>query len=130
MAGPIFSNGPLPRWSDGERRVVLIGHGYGTGASGAALAMEDALLLARMLKREQSAIDDTQTLSRIFRDFEAKRRPRVERIGNAAEARNDSRLIDQGYWCMKAKEYVMWIYGWWYGSAYYDASSAYKVEDL
>jgi salicylate hydroxylase len=43
FAAPVFSNHPLPRWS--SDRVVLIGdaaHGYGPGASGAALALEDA----------------------------------------------------------------------------------------
>jgi salicylate hydroxylase len=128
LAGPVFSNGAIPRWFD--RRVVLIGdaaHGYGPGASGAALAMEDALLLVRMLKRDD---DNTlASLERVFRDFEDKRRPRVEAIGVAAEARNDARLTDQGYWRMKAKEYAMWVYGWWCNYVYYDSHSAYTVDE-
>jgi len=128
VAGPVFSNGPIPRWFD--KRVVLIGdaaHGYGPGASGAALAMEDALLLVRMLKRDNN--DSVESLERVFRSFEDKRRPRVEAIGVAAEARNDARLSDQGYWKTKAKEYAMWIYGWWCGYVYYDAHLAYTVDE-
>jgi 2-polyprenyl-6-methoxyphenol hydroxylase-like FAD-dependent oxidoreductase len=131
MCGPIFSNGPIPEWSNG--RVVLIGdaaHGYGPGASGAALAMEDALLLAKMLKRSKFQSDKSFVgLRGVFQEFESKRRPRVESIGNAAEARNDARFVDQGWLKIKVKEYLMWLYGWWYANGYYDATNAYKAED-
>lgn len=132
LAAPVFSNHPLPRWwSD---RVVLIGdsaHGYGPGASGAALALEDALLLARMLVVRQgaAALGNVEILQQIFADFELKRRPRVERIGNAAEARNDGRLVDNGFVKTKLREYMMWAYSWWIAiRGYYDESSAYKVD--
>jgi 2-polyprenyl-6-methoxyphenol hydroxylase-like FAD-dependent oxidoreductase len=128
ICAPIFSNMPIPAWSNG--RVVLIGdasHGYGPGAGGAALAMEDAMLLARMMKRAES--DSSHVLGSVFGEFETKRRPRVERIGNAAEARNDGRLEDQGWWRTKAKEYFMWLYAWWCRQGYYDSNAAYRIED-
>ena len=120
--GPIVSLAPIASWS--TERAVLIGdaaHGFGPGAHGAALAMEDAALLARLLKQ-------TDDWSSAFKRFEVKRRPRVERIGNAAEARNDKRLQGQGYWSAKAREWAMWLVGWWSGSRHYDPEYAYRVE--
>ena len=125
---PITSLYPIPRWSN--RRVVLIGdaaHGYGPGAQGAALAMEDAMLLSQMLKR----LDDfsAPALSRCFSDFEQKRRPRVERIGNASEARNDSRLESTGFARAMIEKYALMLLGWWYKNGYRNAEYGYRVED-
>lgn len=129
LAAPITSNGPLPCWWRG--RVVLIGdaaHGFGPGASGAALGMEDALLLARLLQRDAD-VDAPESLARVFEAFERKRRPRVNAIGLAAEARNDARLVDQGWLRTKLTEWVFWAYGWWTGGQFFDDKALYKVED-
>jgi 2-polyprenyl-6-methoxyphenol hydroxylase-like FAD-dependent oxidoreductase len=127
MCGPIFSLRPIPEWSNG--RVVLIGdaaHGYGPGAQGAALAMEDARLLALQLK---SCENETEALNRVFRNFETKRRSRVERIGNAAEARNSDRLGVSPWWKTKLREYVMMGLHSWYRNGYFLAEYAYRVEE-
>jgi 2-polyprenyl-6-methoxyphenol hydroxylase-like FAD-dependent oxidoreductase len=127
MCAPIRSIHPLRTWS--ASRVVLIGdaaHGYGPGAQGAALAMEDAMLLVQKMKR---AGNDGAALAREFGDFETKRRPRVERIGNAAEARNDGRLEKRGSLHMALEKYGKKLAGWWYRNGYYNADYAYRVED-
>lgn len=129
LVAPITSNGPLPSWSHG--RVVLVGdaaHGFGPGASGAALAMEDALLLVRLLERDGD-VDVPDTLAQVFRTFEEKRRPRVNAIGFAAEARNNARLVDQGWLRTKLAEWFMWAFGWWTGGKFRDNHAAYSVED-
>jgi 2-polyprenyl-6-methoxyphenol hydroxylase-like FAD-dependent oxidoreductase len=130
LCGPIVSLNPIPAWS--EKRVVLVGdaaHGFGPGAQGAAMAMEDAIMLVRMMAECQE--NRPEVWSDIFRRFEAKRRPRVEAIGAASEARNDERLVDNGYLWTKIKQYSMRVACWWYSyrERYYDASVAYRVED-
>jgi len=127
VCGPITSLWPIPAWS--KSRVVLIGdaaHGYGPGGQGAALAMEDAQFLALLLKGKENQADQ---LSGVFQEFEKKRRVRVERIGDASEARNTSRLGEQGWMKSKIQEYAMMLMHWWYKNGYYNADYAYKVED-
>src|SRR3989338_4332580 len=125
---PIISIYPIPTWSN--RRVVLIGdaaHGYGPGAQGAALAMEDAMLLTQMLKRLDSA--SAEALSRCFSDFETKRRLRVERIGNAAEARNDGSLEPKGFIPATIEKCGMMLIGWWYKNGFHNPENTYHVEN-
>jgi 2-polyprenyl-6-methoxyphenol hydroxylase-like FAD-dependent oxidoreductase len=126
---------------------VLIGdaaHGFGPGAQGAALAMEDAALLVKMLSRLENDDDDddddndddtktrqiasTTTLTAMFESFERKRRPRVESIGFAAEARNRERLAPS-YWKSTLRGVVMKLMSWWYVNGWYHADYAYKIED-
>jgi 2-polyprenyl-6-methoxyphenol hydroxylase-like FAD-dependent oxidoreductase len=77
----------LPRWS--ERRVVLIGdaaHAVSPNAGqGASLALEDAMLLAKLLA---AAPDDH---ARVFAQFEAERKPRVERVVAEGRRRGDDK---------------------------------------
>jgi 2-polyprenyl-6-methoxyphenol hydroxylase-like FAD-dependent oxidoreductase len=83
VALDVFELEALPRWHDG--RVVLVGdaaHAVGPSSSqGAALALEDAMDLAKRLR------DDDGDHARAFTAFEADRRARVERI--VAEGRRD-----------------------------------------
>lgn len=80
---PIYELGHVPVWSRG--RVVLLGdaaHAMSPSAGqGAALAMEDAMELARCLR-------DVSDVPAAFYTFEQRRRPRVDRIFR--EARRQS----------------------------------------
>src|SRR5262249_53378516 len=71
----LYDVATLPRWHDG--RVVLVGdaaHAVGpSSGQGAALALEDAMDLAKRLR------DDVDP-ARAFEGFERDRRARVERI--------------------------------------------------
>lgn len=128
ICGPIVSLNPIPSWY--EKRAILIGdaaHGFGPGAQGAAMAMEDASLLVRMMTECKE--NSTKAWSDVFCRFESKRRSRVEEIGHASEARNDQRLVDNGYFRTKINEYIMRAFGWWYRNGYYDAKVAYRVDD-
>jgi 2-polyprenyl-6-methoxyphenol hydroxylase-like FAD-dependent oxidoreductase len=73
----VFDIQSLPRWHDG--RVILIGdaaHAVSPNAGqGASLALEDAMLLAKLL-RDCCGADQTAAFER----FECDRKPRVERI--------------------------------------------------
>jgi 2-polyprenyl-6-methoxyphenol hydroxylase-like FAD-dependent oxidoreductase len=72
----IFDVASLPYWSRG--RVVLIGdaaHAVSPhSGQGASMALEDAIVLAKRLREKPHEI------TAAFRDFEAERRERVERI--------------------------------------------------
>jgi salicylate hydroxylase/6-hydroxynicotinate 3-monooxygenase len=98
---PIYDAAPLPTWSKG--RVVLLGDACHAMtpymASGAAMALEDAAVLAR-------AIDEAETLEGAFRLYETTRKPRA----NVVQAGSS-----QNTW-MRAKTDPDWLYG-------YDAAS-------
>ena len=81
---PIRSLHPLRTWS--KARVVLIGdaaHGYGPGAQGAALAMEDAMLLVGLLKRAKN--DAESAVARVW-----QLRGRAQTQGGADRKRSRS----------------------------------------
>lgn len=67
----------LPAWSEG--RTILIGDAAHAVAphsgQGASLALEDAQLLAKLLRDSQS-----NSLEHIFREFEQERRPRTDKV--------------------------------------------------
>jgi len=97
----IYERDPLPAWSKG--RVVLLGDACHPMtpymASGAAMALEDAAVLAR-------AIDEADSLEAAFRLYETTRKPRAS-VVQAGSSRNT--------W-MRAETNPDWLYG-------YDASS-------
>jgi 2-polyprenyl-6-methoxyphenol hydroxylase-like FAD-dependent oxidoreductase len=85
----IFDIQSLPSWHAG--RVLVLGdaaHAVSPSAGqGASLALEDAMLLARLLR-------DADDYAAAFRAFEAERKPRVQRI--VAEGRRrggDKQLV-------------------------------------
>jgi 2-polyprenyl-6-methoxyphenol hydroxylase-like FAD-dependent oxidoreductase len=85
----IYDIPSLPRWHQG--RVMLIGdaaHAVSPNSGqGASLALEDAMLLARLLR-------DERDYASAFSQFEAARKPRVEKI--VAEGRrrgNDKQIV-------------------------------------
>jgi salicylate hydroxylase/6-hydroxynicotinate 3-monooxygenase len=96
----IYERDPLPAWSKG--RVVLLGdacHPMTSGlAWGAAMALEDAVVLAR-------SIDEADTLETAFRIYEATRKPRASMV--QATSGTDT-------W-MRGEANPDWLYG-------YDAS--------
>jgi salicylate hydroxylase/6-hydroxynicotinate 3-monooxygenase len=96
----IYDHAPLPTWSKG--RVVLLGDACHpmtpAMASGAAMALEDAVVLARCL-------DDCETLDAAFRTYEATRKPRTSMV----QARSSANT-----W-MRNETNPDWLYG-------YDAS--------
>jgi 2-polyprenyl-6-methoxyphenol hydroxylase-like FAD-dependent oxidoreductase len=77
----IYERDPLPAWSKG--RVVLLGDACHPMtpymASGAAMALEDAAVLAR-------AIDQSDTLEGAFRIYEQTRKPRASMVQAGSSA--------------------------------------------
>ena len=96
----IYERDPLPAWSKG--RVVLLGDACHPMtpymASGAAMALEDAAVLAR-------AIDQSDTLDGAFRLYEQARKPRASMVQAGSSANT---------W-MRQETNPDWLYG-------YDAS--------
>lgn len=83
---PIHAMPHLPRWHAG--RMIVVGDAAHapspTSGQGASLAIEDAVVLAKTLR-------DASSVERAFAQFEAERRPRVERIIKAAARINNSK---------------------------------------
>jgi 2-polyprenyl-6-methoxyphenol hydroxylase-like FAD-dependent oxidoreductase len=81
----IYEMPSLGSWSKG--RVVLIGdaaHAMATSAGqGASQALEDAMLLAKLLRDEPGPLDHA------FASYETQRRPRVEKISAMARRNSD-----------------------------------------
>jgi 2-polyprenyl-6-methoxyphenol hydroxylase-like FAD-dependent oxidoreductase len=96
----IYERDPLPTWSKGN--VVLLGDACHPMtpymASGAAMALEDAVVLAR-------TIDEAETLEGAFRLYETTRKPRASAV-QAGSSKNT--------W-MRTETNPDWLYG-------YDAS--------
>jgi salicylate hydroxylase/6-hydroxynicotinate 3-monooxygenase len=96
----IYERDPLPTWSKGN--VVLLGDACHPMtpymASGAAMALEDAVVLAR-------AVDESDTLDSAFRLYEQTRKPRASMVQQGSSANN---------W-MRNETNPDWLYG-------YDAS--------
>lgn len=96
----IYEHDPLPTWWKGS--VVLLGDACHpmtpSMASGAAMALEDAVVLAR-------AIDQADTLDSAFRLYEQARKPRANLVQAGSNAHN---------W-MRNQTNPDWLYG-------YDAS--------
>ena len=88
---------PLPRWSNG--RVVLMGDACHPMtpymAQGGATAIEDAVILARCLAK-----DDFEPA---FRRFEAHRKPRTSRIQSISSANT---------WLRQHEPDTSWLYGY------------------
>ncbi|KAJ7493103.1 hypothetical protein B0H11DRAFT_1911538 [Mycena galericulata] len=78
-----YSIPDLPKWH--TPRVCLIGdaaHGLPpNGAQGSAMAFEDAAILTRLLTSK-----DTTSYDQLFRQFEAIRRPRIQRVRQLGKA--------------------------------------------
>ncbi|MFE8596193.1 FAD-dependent oxidoreductase [Archangium violaceum] len=86
---PIYDLHAMPRWHSG--RVCLLGdaaHAMSPSAGqGAALAMEDALVLAQCLR-------DIDAPSKAFATFEKARRPRVDAIFRAARRNGSGKAVN------------------------------------
>jgi salicylate hydroxylase/6-hydroxynicotinate 3-monooxygenase len=93
----IYERDPLPTWSKGS--VVLLGDACHpmtpSMASGAAMALEDAVVLAR-------AIDEADTLEAAFRLYETTRKPRAN-VVQAGSSKNT--------W-MRKETNPDWLYGY------------------
>jgi len=91
---------PLERWSDGT--VTLLGDACHPMtpymAQGAAMALEDAVVLARLL----AGADDRPAIAAAFRRFEATRKPRTARV----------QLSSRTNTWLKAPTDVDWVYGY------------------
>jgi 2-polyprenyl-6-methoxyphenol hydroxylase-like FAD-dependent oxidoreductase len=85
---PIYDVPALSTWH--RERVVLVGdaaHAMSpAGGQGASMALEDAMLLGKLLA------DESAPLARVFAQFEAARKPRVEPMIAQAYA-NDRRTL-------------------------------------
>ena len=93
----IYERDPLPNWS--KRHVVLLGDACHPMtpymASGAAMALEDAAVLAR-------AIDEADSLEAAFRLYETTRKPRASLV-QAGSSKNT--------W-MRTETNPDWLYGY------------------
>ncbi len=100
----IFERDPLPTWRRG--RIVLLGDACHPMtpymASGAAMALEDAVVLARCFEEMRDG-----SVERVFDAFAASRKPRTSRVQAGSSANN---------WMRNATD-PDWLYG-------YDAWSA------
>ena len=95
----IFERDPLPRWCSG--RVVLLGDACHPMtpymASGAAMALEDAVVLSRCLEQ-----GDLGQPTAAFMAFEATRKPRTSRVQSGSSANG---------W-MRNQTNPDWLYGY------------------
>ncbi|MDR3008299.1 MAG: FAD-dependent monooxygenase [Sphingobacterium sp.] len=118
IAYPVYDLPRLPKWYKG--RVCLIGdaaHGISPHiGQGAALALEDTVVLAELLKRHRD-------YQKAFELFQSLRQPRVEKIIASARKVGDTktktnpiaawfrdRLLP--YFIDKQIQQLDWIYGW------------------
>jgi len=89
LRGPVFDVPILPAWSKG--RVLLIGdaaHATSPHAGlGASLALEDAMLLAKLMRRSHFNHDE------VFAQFEQGRRQRVERVITESRRRGEKKRV-------------------------------------
>jgi 6-hydroxynicotinate 3-monooxygenase len=96
----LFERDPLPRWTVG--RVTLLGDSCHPMtpymAQGAAMALEDAVVLARLL----DGADDRAAIADALRRFEAARKPRTSRV----------QLSSRTNTWLKAPTDVDWVYGY------------------
>ncbi len=118
----LFDRDPLPQWSDGP--VVLLGDACHAmppfQAQGAAMALEDAWVLARCMR------DQKPDLATALRRYESMRKPRAAKVLASARANKDifhrSNPLTQfgSYAPMKAASILLpgfvrsrqdWIYG-------------------
>jgi 6-hydroxynicotinate 3-monooxygenase len=95
----IYERDPLPRWSKGH--VTLLGDACHPMtpymASGAAMALEDAVVLSRCL-----ADDDVEDIETALRTYEAVRKPRASAVQAGSSANN---------W-MRQETNPDWLYGY------------------
>jgi 2-polyprenyl-6-methoxyphenol hydroxylase-like FAD-dependent oxidoreductase len=88
----IYEAPPLPAWH--RDRVVLVGdaaHAMSpSGGQGASMALEDALVLARLLRQFSGELEP------LFAEFERARGPRVERISAEAHKNEDRQKGELG----------------------------------
>lgn len=120
IAYPVYDLPTLPKWSKG--RVCLIGdaaHGISPHiGQGAALALEDTLVLAELLK-------NCRDYQKAFELFQSLRQPRVEKIIKSARKVGDTKTKTNpvaawfrdrllGYFIKKQIGQLDWIYGWVY----------------
>ena len=77
----LFDRDPLPRWS--EERVTLLGDACHAmppfQAQGAAMAIEDAIVLAKCLQKDGVSLES-------LRNYEKLRKPRATRVLNSARS--------------------------------------------
>jgi 6-hydroxynicotinate 3-monooxygenase len=96
---PLFNRNPLPLWSQG--RMVLLGDACHPMkphmAQGAAMAIEDAAMLARCLKESGS-----QDYATAFRLYEASRRDRATQVQTVSNANT----------FLQTQEDPSWVYGY------------------
>ena len=99
----LFDVQSLPKWSNG--RVLLIGdaaHAVSPNSGqGAAMALEDAMYLAKLLK-------DAEAYEQVFARFEQERKPRVERIVAEGRRRGADKVI-VGPFQQRIRETIMRI---------------------
>lgn len=96
---PLFNRNPLPLWSQG--RMVLLGDACHPMkphmAQGAAMAIEDAAMLARCLEKTGS-----QDYATAFRLYEASRRDRATQVQTVSNANT----------FLQTQEDPSWVYGY------------------
>jgi 6-hydroxynicotinate 3-monooxygenase len=96
---PLFNRIPLPLWSQG--RMVLLGDACHPMkphmAQGAAMAIEDAAMLARCLEETGS-----QDYATAFRLYEASRRDRATQV----------QTVSNGCTFLQTQEDPSWVYGY------------------
>ncbi|ORY35311.1 putative kynurenine 3-monooxygenase [Naematelia encephala] len=105
-----YSIPDLPKWH--TSRVCLIGdaaHGLPpNGGQGSAFAFEDAAILTRLLKS-----DNTTSYNQLFARFEAIRRPRIEKFRKTSSRKGGALKSQSGPWVWYMKKWAFRAFFWW-----------------
>ena len=110
MADPcrFFEVPRLESWTSPHGRVILIGdaaHAFSPqGGQGAAMAFEDAETLAYTMSR----IDFASNRSRLLREWEQHRKPRVQQVKDFTDGNGRMRSPTNSYIKQTVKEWIMW----------------------
>jgi 2-polyprenyl-6-methoxyphenol hydroxylase-like FAD-dependent oxidoreductase len=118
----IYDIQSLPKWNQG--RVVLIGdsaHAVSPNSGqGASMAMEDAMYLAKLLR-------DMSDYRQVFEQFEAHRKPRVEKIVAEGRRRGSDKKVTSAFQ-QTVREFMMRIFVNLFAQKGQDWMYAYKID--
>eukprot|EP01083_Nonionella_stella_P091825 256795_1 len=94
----------------GRGRITLIGDAAHamrpTDGLGGAMAMEDAVVLSRVLK---SNVEKGDTVQNLLREYESERLPRVKRVYDNQCERYDTRMKEGKNPAPQSKEFMDWL---------------------
>ncbi|PRP75900.1 hypothetical protein PROFUN_15462 [Planoprotostelium fungivorum] len=125
---PQYDLPEIERWR--TKRVVIAGDAVHAmapaGGQGTSQALEDAALLVRSL----CLISETRSLEDMLDVWEGKRKERVRFAAEMTKKSTESRKQTSSWLKQVVKEWVMWAYLYWRGSAVSENLYMYDVEKV